>query len=110
MDDTEVERLFHGIPELPQATSRSIRALPDLLSDLGRTRQRGYGMDVSEAADHVVGLAVAIATRGVRSPLLAASVTLLDSQVTDQRRDTMVRELRRLASALGNPMSQVPPA
>jgi len=95
---------------LPQATNRSIRALPDLLADLGRTRQRGYGMDTSEAADHVVGLAVAIATRGVRSPLLAASVTLLDSQVTDERREAMVRELRRLASALGNPMSQVSPA
>ena len=110
LDDPEVERLFHGIPELPQATNRSIRTLPDLLADLGRTRQRGYGMDTSEAADHVVGLAVAIATRGVRSPLLAASVTLLDSQVTDERREAMVRELRRLASALGNPMSQVSPA
>lgn len=109
LDDAEVERLFHGIPELPQATSRSIRTLPDLLADLRLTRQRGFGVDVSESADHVVGLAVAIATRGVRSPLLAASVTLLDSQVTDERRDVMVRELRRLASALGNPMSPVSP-
>jgi len=110
LDDAEVERLFHGIPELAQATSRSIRTLPDLLADLAGTRQRGYGLDAGEAADHVVGLAVAIATRGVRSPMLAASVTLLDSQVTDARRDAMVRELRRLASALGNPMSPVSPA
>jgi len=110
LDDPEVERLFHGIPVLPQATNRSIRTLPDLLADLGATRLRGYGMDNSEAAEHVVGLAVAIATRGVRSPLLAASVTLLDSRMTDERRDTMVSELRRLASALGNPMSQVSPA
>lgn len=110
LDDSEVERIFHGIDELPQVTSRSIRTLPELLADLERTRRRGYGLDEGEAADHVVGLAVTIATRGVRSPMLAVSVTMLDSQVTDERHDAVVTELRRLASALGNPMSQVSPA
>jgi DNA-binding IclR family transcriptional regulator len=107
LDDSEVERIFHGIGELPQATHRSIRTVPELLADLGRTRRRGYGLDECEAADHVVGLAVAIPTRGVRSPMLAVSVTMLDSQVTDERRERAVSELRRIATALGNPMARV---
>ncbi len=110
LDDTEVERLHHGIDELATATARSLRTVPELLTDLAATRARGYGRDESEAADHVVGVAVAIATRGVRSPMLAASVTMLDSQVTPDREAAMVAELRRLAGVLGNPMSQLPPS
>lgn len=106
LDDSEVERLFHGIPELPRATNSSIRAVPSLLADLALTRDRGFAVDEGEAADHVVGLAVAIATRGVRSPLLAVSVTLLDSEATDTRRARAVDELRRAAGFLGNPMAR----
>ncbi len=105
LDDSEVERIFYGISELSQATHRSIRTVPDLLADLERTRRRGYGLDEGEAADHVVGLAVTVPTRGVHSPMLAVSVTHLDSQATDERRARTVLELRRIATALGNPMS-----
>lgn len=105
LDDAEVRRIFHGLPRLEVATAKTMRELPALLDDLRATRERGFAVDEGEAADHVVGLAVTVPTRGVRSPMLAVSVTLLDWEATTERRIRMVAGLREVARALGNPMS-----
>lgn len=104
LEDFEVKRLYHGIPELPRVTRQSRRSLSRLLKDLALTRQRGYAVDEEESADHVIGLAVPVSTRGVRSAQLAVSVTLLDAEVTPERQAAMLAELRRVARLLGNPM------
>ncbi len=108
LDDAEIERLYHGIPELPRMTIHSRKTVPSLLADVRRTRARGYALDDEEAADNVVGLAVVVPTRGVRAPILALSVTILKSSFDEDVRAAMVAELQRMASALGNPMAPEP--
>ncbi len=105
-DDTEVRRLYTGL-KLPRVASSSITDLEQLIDQLGEIRSAGYAVDEQEAAENVVGLAVAVPTRGVRAPLLAVSVTLLDAEANVERRTNMVRELQRVAHALGNPMAPV---
>lgn len=105
LDDEEIERLYHGIPELPRMTGRSRRTVAKLLKDLRQTREQGYAFDDEESADAVVGLAVAVPAHGVRSALLAVSVTKLKSTFSDAERLRMVAELRRIAHLLGNPMA-----
>lgn len=105
LDDSEIERLYHGIDELPRLTGRSRRTLPRLLKDVRLARAHGYAMDDEESADSVVGLAVVVPTRGVRAPILAISVTKHKSDWTDDVRDHLVGELKRVATLLGNPMA-----
>ncbi|MCW3158393.1 IclR family transcriptional regulator [Micropruina sonneratiae] len=105
LDDSEIERLYHGIDELPRLTGRSRRTLPRLLKDIRLARARGYALDDEESADSVVGLAVVVPTRGVRAPILAISVTKHKSDWNDEVRDELVAELKRMATLLGNPMA-----
>ena len=102
---SEIVRLYHGIDVLPRVTPASLTSLDDLLAQVRQARRDGYATDEQEAAEHVVGLAVAVPTRGVRSPVLAVSVTLLDAEVTPEVRARFVRELKLMARALGNPMA-----
>lgn len=105
LDDSEIERLYYGIEELPRLTSRSRRTVPRLLKDIRLARARGYAVDDEESADSVVGVAVVVPTRGVRAPILAISVTKHKSEWNDEVRDAMVKELNRVATLLGNPMA-----
>lgn len=107
LDDSEIERRYHGITELPRITRRSRRTLARLLKDVALVRERGYAVDEQEAAEHVVGLATVVPTRGVRATQLAVSVTVLDTQAVPERRAELVDGLRNLARVLGNPMEPV---
>lgn len=105
LDDSEIERLYHGIAELPRLTGRSRRTVPRLLKDIRLTRARGYALDEEESADSVIGLAVVVPTRGMRAPILAISVTKHKSDWSAETRDRLVGELQRVATMLGNPMA-----
>ncbi len=105
LDDSEIERLYYGIDELPRLTGRSRRTVPKLLKDIRLARARGYAIDDEESADNVVGVAVVVPTRGVRAPILAISVTKHKSDWGDDVRDGLVSELNRVATLLGNPMA-----
>ncbi len=105
LDDSEIERLYHGIDELPRLTSRSRRTVPRLLKDIRWARAHGYAIDDEESADSVVGIAVVVPTRGVRAPILAISITTHKSDWSDAVRDRFVAELKRVANLLGNPMA-----
>lgn len=105
LDDSEIERLYHGIGELPRMTGRSRRTVPRLLKDIRLARAMGYAVDDGESADSVIGLAVVVPTRGVRAPILAISVTKHKSDWSDETRDLLVGELKRMATMLGNPMA-----
>ena len=107
LDDSEIERLYYGIPELPRMTRHSRRTVAKLLKDVRLARVRGYASDDEESADNVAGLAVVVPTRGVRSPILAISVTKLKSTFTPEQQDLMLGELRRVAKLLGNPMQTI---
>ena len=105
LDDSEIERMYYGIDTLSRLTSRSRRNLPRLLKDIRLARARGYAVDEEESADGVMGLAVVVPTRGVRAPILAISVTKHRSDWSDELRDTLATELKRVAHMLGNPMA-----
>lgn len=105
LDDSEIERLYYGIQELPRMTGRSRRTVPRLLKDVRLARARGYAIDDEESADSVVGVAVVVPTRGVRAPVLAISVTKHKSDWNDETRRQLVDELTRIATLLGNPMA-----
>ncbi|MFT3834221.1 MAG: IclR family transcriptional regulator C-terminal domain-containing protein [Micropruina sp.] len=105
LDDSEIERLYYGIDELPRMTARSRRTVARLLKDVRLARARGYAIDDEESADSVVGVAVVVPTRGVRAPVLAISVTKHKSDWNEDTRRLMVDELTRIAMLLGNPMA-----
>ncbi len=105
LDDSEIERLYYGIDELPRMTARSRRTVARLLKDVRLARARGYAVDDEESADSVVGVAVVVPTRGVRAPVLAISVTKHKSDWNEDTRRLMVDELTRIAMLLGNPMA-----
>lgn len=105
LDDSEIERLYYGIDELPRLTGRSRRTVPRLLKDIRLARARGYAVDEEESADSVMGLAVVVPTRGVRAPVLAISVTKHKSDWNDETCEVLVGELKRVATVLGNPMA-----
>lgn len=108
LEDSEIRRLYHGIAQLPRMTQHSHRTVDELLRDLAGIRERGYGEDDQEAAESVVGLAVVVPTRGVRSPHLAVSVTKLPSELDAADRPVLAAELRSLAQSLGNPLEAAP--
>ncbi len=105
LDDSEIERLYYGIEELPRMTARSRRTVAKLLKDVRVARALGYAIDDEESADSVVGVAVVVPTRGVRAPVLAISVTKHKSDWNEDTRRLMVDELARIAMLLGNPMA-----
>lgn len=107
LDDSEIERLYYGIDELPQMTARSRRTVPKLLKDVRLARARGYAIDEEESAESVVGLAVVVPTRGVRAPILALSITRHKSGFSEDLSNRLVGELHRVAVMLGNPMATV---
>lgn len=102
--DHEIERLYHGVAELPRMTRHSHRTLSELMVDIRDIRGRGYGEDHEEASEGVVGLAVVVPARGVRAAKLAVSVTTLASTFSDRERRRFVPALRGLAQSLGNPL------
>lgn len=103
LDDSEVRRLYAGL-RLPRITASTVVDLDDLIAQLAAIRERGYAMDDQEAAENVVGYAVAVPTRGVRSPFLAVSVTY-DAATPTRPSAEVIPELQRMARALGNPMA-----
>ena len=106
-DDHEVRDLYHGRTSLPRLTARSHASLDELLEDLSATRRRGYGLDDEESAQDVVELAYVVPSRGMRSAVMAVSVTQHRSTFTAALEAPLVSALRAVAEGLGNPMQVV---
>ena len=73
LSDAELADLYPDPDNLPVMTGNSIRTLPELLSDLAATRERGYALEVGESTP---GLRCAAAVvRDVEGDVVAAIST-----------------------------------
>jgi DNA-binding IclR family transcriptional regulator len=104
LDKDELGRRLKGLTRLPVLTSNSHRTVEQLITDLAAIRQRGYSIDNEETALGVVCYGVAVQGRGVDQEPHAASVTLLKARADGARRAALVKELRRLAELMTNPL------
>ncbi|MFD1213200.1 IclR family transcriptional regulator [Arthrobacter sp. GCM10027362] len=96
--------MFPDEAELPVMTPNSIRTGRELKEQLRRIQSEGYAFEDEESTVGVVCLAVPVPTRGAHGPNLGVSVTALKATFTKEQQESMVRELRELARAVGNPM------
>jgi DNA-binding IclR family transcriptional regulator len=94
----ELERRLATIDELPVFTARSHRSMDDLRRDLDATRARGYALDDEQNTEGVTCIGVAVP--GLSETPAAVSVTMLTARVTTDLRESVVRDLSRLATEL----------
>ncbi len=106
-DDHEVRDLYHSRTSLPRLTARSHAPIDALLDDLAVTRRRGYALDDEETAQDVVELAYVVPSRGMRSAVMAVSVTQHRSTYSSTAEARLVHALREVADSLGNPMQVI---
>ena len=102
--DHDLDRLFPDQAQLPILTPKSLRTGRELKAEVAGIRRQGYAFEDEESTLGVVGLGVAVPTRGSHGPSLGVSVTALKATFTEGQRDAMVQELVALSKVLGNPM------
>lgn len=94
----ELDRRLATIERLPVFTPRSHRSMDALRRDLDSTRERGYSVDDEQNTEGVTCIGVALP--GTRQTPTAVSATLLTARLTTELRETLVRDLTRLAEEL----------
>ena len=99
----EFARRYAGVRWLPSMTVRSHRTVDSLRADLEQVRQRGYAIDDEETADGVVCFGVAFRGRRSGEGPYAVSATLL-AVSAEERRESVIGDLRRLALMLSDPL------
>jgi DNA-binding IclR family transcriptional regulator len=104
LDGDELAERLRGVRWLPTMTAKSHRTVEALMADLERVRERGFAIDDEETAEGVICYAIAIPPRRAGDNPYGASVTLLKARATDERRDLLVADLRRLARMLSDPL------
>ncbi len=104
LDGDELAERMRGVRWLPTMTAKSHRTVETLMTDLEGVRERGYSIDDEETAEGVICYAIAIQPRRAGDNPYGASVTLLKARATDERRDLLVGDLRRLARMLSDPL------
>jgi len=109
LDGDELAERLRGVRWLPTMTANSHRTVEALLADLEGVRERGYAIDDEETAEGVVCYAIAIPPRRAGDNPYGASVTLLKARATEERRDLLVGDLRRLARMLTDPLHVAQP-
>ena len=110
LDGDELAERLRGLRWLPTMTANSHRTVEALLADLETVRVRGYAIDDEETAEGVICYAIAIQPRRAGDNPYGASVTLLKARATEERRDLLVGDLRRLARMLSDPLHVAQPA
>jgi DNA-binding IclR family transcriptional regulator len=104
LDPAALEERYRGQRRLQALTERSIKSLPELHDELERVRRHGYALDEEETTPGVTCLALAVPGFRTDSDPFAISVTTMSSQFDDTMRETLLREMRTIASSLTNPM------
>jgi IclR family transcriptional regulator, blcABC operon repressor len=84
----------------PALTEHSIRSVPEMLTELDRTRARGYAVDDEENTIGVVCFAVALPGTDRSGRQRAVSVTMLKARATEELRDAIVADLTELVGTL----------
>jgi DNA-binding IclR family transcriptional regulator len=104
LDGDELAERLRGIRWLPTMTAKSHRTVDSLMTDLEGVRERGYAIDDEETAEGVICYAIAVPPRRAGDNPYGASVTLLKARATDERRELLVGDLRRLSRMLTDPL------
>lgn len=104
LPEAVVEDRYRGKAFVP-FTSRSLTSISELLSDLRKSRQRGYFMDDEETNVGVVCFAVPVVDIPGEPAQFAVSATLLKARAEELDHAEIVQELQQIASALSNPLS-----
>lgn len=108
LPEDRIDALFGGV-ELETFTPTSIGTLPALKRELAATRERGYAIDNSESTPDVSCVAAAI--RGSAGGVIAAiSISIPQSRLTAQLRDTYAREVVAAATELSERLGYIAPA
>lgn len=99
----EFARRYSGVRWLPSMTAQSHRTVEELWADVEQARERGYAIDDEETASGVVCFGVAFPGRRSGEGPYAVSATLLKVSA-DERREAVVKDLRKLARMLSDPL------
>jgi IclR family transcriptional regulator, blcABC operon repressor len=109
LDGDELAERLRGVRWLPVMTANSHRTVEALMTDLEGVRERGYAIDDEETAEGVICYAIAVPPRRAGDNPYGASVTLLKARATDERRELLVGDLRRLSRMLTDPLHVAQP-
>ncbi|MGI3785832.1 MAG: IclR family transcriptional regulator, partial [Janthinobacterium lividum] len=97
LPDDELERRLDGTRQLPVRTSRSLRTVDQLRSDLNGVRARGYAIDDEQGVAGIRCFSVPVGAPG--SPT-AVSVSFVADRLTPELETVLVAGLTRLAARL----------
>ncbi|MFE4080881.1 IclR family transcriptional regulator [Paenarthrobacter sp. YIM B13468] len=104
LPEAVVEDRYRGKAFTP-FTARSLTSVSELLSDLEKSRHRGYFMDDEETNVGVVCFAVPVVDIPGEPAQFAISATLLKARADELDHAEVVQELQLIADALANPLS-----
>lgn len=104
LPDAVVEDRYRGKAFVP-FTPRSLTSISELMSDLQKSRHRGYFMDDEETNIGVVCFAVPVVDIPGEPAQFAISATLLKARADELNHEEIVEELQQIARALANPLS-----
>lgn len=104
LPEAVVEDRYRGKTFTP-FTARSLTSISELLSDLEKSRHRGYFMDDEETTIGVVCFAVPVVDIAGEPAQFAISATLLKARADELDHAEIVEELQLIAGALANPLA-----
>src|SRR3954469_11318109 len=104
LDPRAVAERLRGHHRLVGLTERSITDPAVLRTELDSVRRLGYAVDDEETTPGVTCLAVAVPGFRTDSDPFAVSVTSMTSHFDGTLRETLLEEIRTIASTLANPM------
>jgi len=107
LDPAALEERYRGQRRLQPLTERSITSLSELQEELDGVRDRGYALDEEETTPGVTCIAVSVPGFRTDSDPFAISVTSMTSHFDGTLRETLLEEIRTIASSLANPMLDI---
>ena len=97
LSDDELERRLGDTDQLPVRTSRSLRTVDQLRTDLDAVRERGYSIDDEQGVPGIRCFGVPVGSPGAPT---AVSVSFVADRLTPELETSIVAGLTRLAARL----------
>lgn len=101
-----IAALFGG-QLLVTPTGRRLNGVAELQSILDEVRRRGYAENLEETADGLYAASVAV-VNGEHATIAALTTCIPVSRLTDERRTTVIADLRELGARLSESISWLP--
>lgn len=103
LPDEQVRELYAEQP-LPTLTPNSPATLEQLVSDLGRVRDRGYAVDDEAVGEGLACVGAAVRGPGTQWPAAAVSIVLFRARLTDELEHRLGGMVRAIAGRLSERM------